>query len=418
MAQFWKHMWILAALVLIAAACGGEDDTTSAPGDAPAVDQPDAPPGDGGQTIDPPAESPSDLAPADIIDATADWSVQHVGTGIKPALALDGEGLPAISFLTEEIAGGIFYTTAAGGWEVQTVAEGYFYGPIDLAFDPAGLPNIVYHDHQDSSFQPDKGDLTLAKSDGSAWNIFASNDPGHDGWDSAIGFGPSGELWATGIEPVEFGTTTGVEFYEFDGGAWTVEPIGGPPITYEFNVSLASSPDGQPVLSYYDDSADLLRVATRTDTGWIDDVVQEGGGMFSSLAVTADGTRHVSFYSTTDATAGRVVYAVDDGSGWVTEDVLALNDIVLGMTGARRITSLQVLDDGTPVIASTDRTGVWLSTRTGEDWQHELVYAAGDRPLGQQVQLVASDGALHLTTFDVATPSPLSGDILYLERRR
>ncbi len=404
----------IVALTLVAAACGSSgDDSTAAAEASTSTAESEAP-----AATEPPAEPVEDTAETAEAALNPDWTLERIGAGIKPALATTADGGAALAYLTEAIEGGVFYATAADGWEPSVVAEGYFYGPLDLAFDPDGVPNVVYHDHQGSSFRPDAGDLTLATRSGDAWSILASGSPGHDGWDSTIRFGPNGELWAAGIEPVDFGTQEGVEFYELTDGEWVVESIGGPAITYEFNVSVATGAAGEPVLSYYDDQADQLHVATRTAGGWVDETVTEGGGggMFSSLVITADGTRHITFFSSTESGAGDVKYAFDDGSGWQVETINTLDDVVLGMTGARRITSLQFLDDGTPIVASTDRGGVWVSSRTGGGWETEPVFTAGERVLGQQIQLVVNSDKWMLTTFEVTSPGPLEGEILYLER--
>lgn len=76
-------------------------------------------------------------------------------------------------------------TCARADCEPETVVEGYFYGPIDLDFDPAGEPNIVYHDHQDRLFDMNNGDLTWAVPASSGWTIAELADDGDDGWDDA-----------------------------------------------------------------------------------------------------------------------------------------------------------------------------------------------------------------------------------------
>ena len=383
-------------------AAGWASSTPSAPddGDSPAGDQ---------------GSNESEAGDNAVVDSTADWSVERVGTGIKPALAIGSDGRPSIAYLTEAIEGGVFFAERDDAWTSEAVAEGYFYGPLDLAFDLDDRPNIVYHDHQATTFLPDAGDLTLARRVGGAWTLSASDDAGHDGWDSAIRIGPAGELWAAGIEPIDFGTQDGVEFYELSDGDWQVTSIGSPPITYQFNVAMATDITGDPVLVYYDDGSRQARLATRSGGAWTDEAVNEPGtgGMFSSLVISDDGTRHLTYYV---PDTGSVVYAIDDGSGWHFETIHDLTEVKLGMTGARRITSLQLLDDGTPAVATTDPSGVWLSTRGADGWTTELVLEAGDRPLGQQVQLVVADDVWRLVTFEVTNPSPLEGEILYLER--
>lgn len=411
-ARFKPLLAVMTGLALVAAACGSSSDGSTAQTAVPSITS-ESGAAEPGQQPD-----TSEGGSADGDGGIADgWDATRLGSGIKPALALNSEDRPEVAFMTEAQNGAVFFASEANDWAVETVAEGYFYGPLDLAIDGDDAPNIVYHDHQGSTFRPDAGDLTLARKEGGKWVLSASGDPGHDGWDSAIRFGPGGDLWAAGIEPADFGTTNGVEFYEFDGSAWTVTQVGGPAITYQFNVSIATGSDGQPVLSYYDDGADQLQLATRGAQGWVNEVGPgEGGGMFSSLLIDEAGLRHVAYYNATGATAGEVRYAVDDDSGWRVDTVHPLASVELGMTGARRLVSLQLLDSGAPMVAFTDRTGLWVSALRQDGWSTELVFEAGGRPLGQQVQFVVGDDAWHLVTYEVTGTSPLTGEIIYLER--
>jgi hypothetical protein len=409
---------LVMSLVLLAAACGSDGDAVDA--ESPASDA--APPttaAESATTLNDDA-SGDDASNDDASNpaVAADWQLTRVGPGIKPAVALDAAGAPTVAFMTEAQDGGVFSASAASDWAIESVAEGYFYGPIDLAFGPDDVQNIVYHDHQGPTFDPALGDLTLAQGGSDGWTLSPSGDAGHDGWDSTIRFGPEGQLWAAGIEPSDFGTSEGVEFYELTDGDWTVESIGGPAITYEFNVSIATTPDGEPALSYFDDVAGQLRVATRTASGWVDEAVTDpgGGGMFSSFIIDDQGTRYISFFRQVTPSSGEVVYAVDSGSGWQLDTISELADIEVGMFGARRITSLQLLDDATPVVAYTDRSGIWLATNSDSGWQIEQILTAGALPLGQQVQLVVDGDAMHVVSFEATNAAPLEGEILYLTR--
>jgi hypothetical protein len=410
---------LVVSLVLLAAACGSDGDASDA--EAAASDSTSASSAATTSTTALNDDASNDDAASDDASAltvAADWQLTRVGPGIKPAVALDAAGAPTVAFMTEAQDGGVFSASAASDWAIETVAEGYFYGPIDLAFGPDDTQNIVYHDHQGPTFDPALGDLTLAQGGSDGWTLSPSGDAGHDGWDSTIRFGPDGQLWAAGIEPSDFGTSEGVEFYEFVDGAWTVESVGGPAITYEFNVSIATTPDGEPALSYFDDVAGQLRVATRTASGWVDEAVTDpgGGGMFSSFIIDDQGTRYISFFRQATPSSGEVVYAVDTGSGWQLDTIANLEDIEVGMFGARRVTSLQLLDDGTPVVAYTDRSGIWLATGLESDWQIEQILIAGGQPLGQQVQLVVDGDAMHVVSFETTNSAPLEGEILYLNR--
>ncbi len=140
------------------------------------------------------------------------------------------------------------------------------------------------------------GDLVYALRNGE-WQITALEDDGHDGWDSAIAIGGDGIVPAAGIDPSQFNSTDGVEYYESVNGQWTVTAIGSGPIQYEFNVSQAVSPENLPALTYYDNINGDLMLASFDGSAWsIEAVATEGTvGKFSSLAFDADGRPHIPY---------------------------------------------------------------------------------------------------------------------------
>ena len=395
---------LFAIVTFVAAACGSGGGDGSTPPDSSAA------------TDAPGAVDISALA-ASVIEG---WSATAIGPGIKPALALDSAGSPAIAYLLEDRNQGfVAFAAAAGGWVPDTFIEGYFYGPIGLAFDPQDRPNIAYHDHQADNFDPDLGDLTHAIRDGSVWQITPAADDGHDGWDSTIAIGPDGVVRAAGIDPSRFGATDGVEYYELSGSDWTVTAVGSGPIDYEFNVSLAVTPDGQPALTYYDDpNADLV-FASFDGSAWsLETVASEGDvGKFSSLRFDAQGRPHISFFEDSGGSSGSVLYAVRDGDAWSVEEVGTLDNVALGMVGARRNSSLALDAAGVPHVAFSDESVVRYATRTDDGWEVQDIVTAGDRPLGQLVSLeLDAAGAPHLAFFEVTNAGPLDGLVVYLTR--
>ncbi len=401
---------VLAAVVAAACSSGGGDDA------APANTSP--PPADSSDTGTPPPADNSDTdAGALAATISAAWDASVVGSGIKPALALDGDGTPAIAFLFEDVSEGfVKFASAFDGWEAKTIIEGYFYGPLDLAFDPDGRPNIVYHDHQDSSFQQNLGDLTYAVRTTLGWQVAAVVDDGHDGWDSTIAIAGDGVVRAAGVDPSQFGSTDGIEYYELRDGAWTVTAIGSGPIEYEFNVSLAAGADGQPALTYYNGGDGDLIFALFDGSAWnLETVASEGDvGKFSSLQFDNDGRPHITFYEELSGSTGRVLYAVREAGTWSVEEIGTLNDVRLGMTGARRNTSLALDANGVPHVAFSDQSGVNYATRTDGAWEVSDVATAGDRPFGQLVSLeVDAAGVPHLAFTELTQASPLDGLIVY-----
>ncbi len=401
---------LLALVAIVTAACGSDNGADVGPATAP------APASDNGRP-DADAAPDADGLAATVADG---WSATTVASGIKPALALDSAGSPAIVYLFEAVGEGfVAFASAADGWTPESVIEGYFYGPIDLAFDPQDRPNVVYHDHQASQFQQDLGDLTYALKEGSAWQIAAVEDDGHDGWDSTIAIGADGVVRAAGIDPAQFDRRDGVEYYELQDGAWTVTAIGSGPVPYEFNVSLAVGPDGLPALSYYNaDDGDLIFARFDGSEWSLETVASDGDvGKFSSLQFDAEGRPHITFFEDLGGASGRVEYAVRDAGTWTVEEVGTLDDVRQGMSGTRRNSSLALDALGVPHVAFSDESVIRYATRTDAGWQVQEIVTAADRPLGQLVSLkLDAAGAPHLTFFEVTNAGPLDGLVVYLTR--
>ncbi len=383
--------------------------------------------GGGGESDDPtpsrPSETgtPSDQAEIELTATVTDgWSAIPITEGIKPALALGPDEAAAIAYLFESLNEGfVGYASASEGWVADNFVKGYFYGPLDLAIDAEGLPNIVYHDHQDLQFDQSKGDLTFAVRRSGEWQVEALSDDGHDGWDSALVLAPDGVKHAFGIDPSQFGSTNGVEHYFYTDGSWTVSPIGSGAIAYEFNVSPALAPDGNPAVSYFNDRDGDLMYAEYDGTTWtIETVAAEGDvGKFSSLQIDAQGTPHIAFYEEIGASTGVVQYASRVNGEWQIEEIATLDDVELGMLGARRITSLALGSDGEPRVAFSDRSSLFYAVHDADGWTVEEVVSAASLPLGQLVSLkVDAANAPHIAYYEVTGLSPLSGVIGYLTK--
>lgn len=301
-------------------------------------------------------------------------------------------------------------------WVPDQFVEGYFYGPIGLDFDPEDNPNVVWHDHQADSFNPELGELVHSVRRTGAWVTTIGEDDGHDGWDSVVTVGADGVVRAAGVDPAQFGREDGVEYYELGDEGFTVEAIGSGPIAYEFNVAIDVDAQGRPALTYHDTDAGSLQFARRGDAGWDIATVDEGdAGKYSSLAVDSDGLAHIAYLRQTGSSTGCVRYAAEGEDGtWTVEDIAGLSEVRTGFTGARRITSIAVSPDGSPLVVFSDEGGIYSATRETQGWQVTQILAAGSRPLGQLVSRgVDADGVPHLSYFEVTNPNPLNGVVYY-----
>lgn len=403
-----RHLGLLAVLALVVAACNGASstDTTEQTGRSTTTSAPD--PTDSSA----PVSAPSSDFTFTVADA---WTAAAIGQGTKPVIALDADGTPGVAWISERIGDGfIAFASAAGNWEVETVAEGYFYGPIGVAFSPEGEPNIAYHDHQANEFDPQLGDLVLGVRDDGQWLIDVAEDEGHDGWDSTVVIGDDGVVHAAGVDPAQFNRTEGVEYYRNSGDDWEVTPIGSGPIPYQYNVGLALDPSGSPSITYYNDADQDLMFASLQDGSWtLERAVEEGNvGKYSSLAFTSEGRPAVSFFNQFSSTEGEILYAVKDDEGWAVETVGEIT--AFSEQNARRTSSLAFDSQGRAHLAFSDTSGVWYSVRGDNGWETEQI-VTGDLPLGQLVSLVIDQSDRpHITMYEVIDPQTSDGAIAYL----
>lgn len=346
------------------------------------------------------------------------WEAQEIGEGIKPSFAIDENGVAHVAFLTEADHGALFYAhNRNGGFEVETVAEGYFYGPIDLALTLGGDPIIAYHDHQALQVDPALGDEVIAELTESGWKFTTVADDGHDGWDNSIAVDEAGNWHTAGVDPSQFGGQDGVEYATIVDGAVSVVPVGSGPIKYEFATSIQLDRSGSPAIAYYNDRDQQLELASLGASGWSVEVVDSEGdaGRYASLAYDADGVPHISYYVAESLESGTVRHAWKEPSGWQIEDVGSLQNIRMGHTGARKITSLAFDPEGGLHLAYTDREHLIYAQKIEDSWVGQEVVEPGSRILGQLVELaIDSEGNPHLTWFEAVQVSPsLEGVVRY-----
>jgi hypothetical protein len=352
-----------------------------------------------------------------------DWSIVEIDEGTKPALGLTPDGDPVVIYMLEAIEGWVRIATLSDdAWAIDEIDTGYFYGPPDITVDAEGIGHATYHDHQDSSFKPEKGDALYVQGVLGDWDVSIAADPGHDGWDNRITLDSTGKPHMVAIDPLEF-NGSGVEYYGLnDDGTWSVEQIGSGPQTYKYATSIAVAPDGMPWITYHDGSTGELRLAQRTADGWTIETVDDRGrtGLFSEIAIDDDGGQHISYLEQTSDTSGTVHYAFrsDPASDWQLAEIDTLEAMFYGFTGARNITSIDLDSGGQPWIAYSDEAVMKLAQPGDGGSQIEVVAEADPgAPFGQilSLELDGSD-APHIAFATVTNKQPLAGTIAYATR--
>jgi hypothetical protein len=346
-------------------------------------------------------ESP-ELRPA--ATAADGWTLTALARGAKPTLALDREGVPAVTYVRQGVGGWVDFASAADEWKATRISEGNYAGPADLDFDERGRPHVAWHDHENAEVSARNGNLVHAVREGSAWQVATVRDQGHDGFQTSIAVG-RGLVHAAGIEPIQYQTDQGVEHYVLEDGAWSVASIGTGPLEYDYDVSLALGPAG-PALTYFDDRAEALVYATRDGSSWTLERVAEGdeAGEFSSLAFDAQDRPHVAFSQEN----GDVLYGVRGAEGWTIEKV----------AGERYPAAVALVLDGrgVPHLAFANREGIRYAVRGAGGWQVQNVGAAAGRPFGSRVSLALDpEGTPHVAFYELTRSQPLRGVVVYAE---
>ena len=334
------------------------------------------------------------------------WQLFPVDEGGKPALDIQPlDEFPHIAYLTEAIPGIVKHAKWNGAsFDLNEVASGYFYGPLDLVIVGDEIPHIMYHDHQGESFDPDLGDQTHAfrpSPFSDFWIRQAVADPGHDGWDNAIAT-HNDLIYTSSIDPAAFGSTSGVEYWDRD----KVESIGSGPVDYEFGTSIAMDSQGNPHIAYYDwaigtQKSETLKYATKLNGTWTIETADEqrGAGKYPAIRISPEGEPAISYY----AEDGTIRYAKRTASGWKTEEVDQIGAVPTGNTGARNMTSLDYDPNGGAAISYATFSEVKIAVKTGNAWSIETVTAEptpGNVIGGLTSLRVASNGTAHIAYYE------------------
>lgn len=414
--RWWVRLGLASAtLALVAAACGGGAGEEGAP-PAGATPSPEAP----SPEAPSPSPSPGEPVEGETVpgEGRFDWLVVEIDRGVKPDLALDAEGRAHIAYGLEAMPGFVRHALVADRVTTSTVAEGYFYFPLEIALDRDGVPWIAWHNHD---FE-DQAVAVLEDPAAGTWRVLRTESPNHDGWDNSLVLDASGRPHTVSIDPAGFGSDVGLEYGFFDGTVWTVEEVGTGPLMYEFGTSLALDSAGNPHVVFYNDAAGDLMYAVRSNGSWTVSAVDSEGdvGRFSDMLIDGEGRPRIAYLEVTGETTGAIKYAVFDGSRWSIERVDELSTFFIGpvgnMTGARNVVSIALDSTGNPVLAYSDQQTIKLAWRQGDRWEIETVLTAGEDPLGQTVSLALDPSDTpHLTYFVATDLGVLDGLVYYVK---
>jgi hypothetical protein len=315
-----------------------------------------------------------------------DWVITSVAAGTKPAVAVDSEGDPHVTYVFESPSGWLRYAvwnTVTMAFDTATVSSGNLDGPAAIGVDRNDVPHVVYHRHDQP---PEQVHAYLS---GPTWVNEDITDPNHDGWDNAIAFDSQNLPRTSSVDPSSYIGSTGVEYAWNDGVDWHVEQIGSALINFFSGTSIAIDSVDNPHITYYDNITQALMYAVKENGLWTFSPVETDGdaGRFSSLELNSEGFPIIGYYKHLSGTTGVVRLAEFDGVLWSLTTVDTLIEINLLI--ARSAVSLSLNAQDEPTIGYGDQKVVKYARRTGATWEREIVvdHSSGSTTLGHTTSL-------------------------------
>ena len=249
--------------------------------------------------------------------ATAVWGVQPVeSSGYEQghnatAVALDAQGNPRIAFYEGSGRNLCFAEKANGLWTVTVVDTTGDTGRwVSLEIDAQGNPHISYTYYLSPTDLPVL-DLKYATRVGGTWTVTTVDATGDVGEYTSLALDAQGNPRISYYD----NTNGNLKYARKSGGAWTVEPVESTGNVGAYS-SLALDSQGNPHIAYQDLSAARVRYATKSGTTWTFETPSGALPVLAThttLALDSQDRPHIAYY---DQQQGKTKYANKPSTTW------------------------------------------------------------------------------------------------------
>ena len=242
------------------------------------------------------------------------WDIEVVDDGATPynvgrwtSLAMDGD-IPHLIYFDSDTLDLKYakWDDGSSAWDIEFVDAGTLLGPYNsLCIDSGGIPHISFSYRSNYS-------LGYAHRNGGSWTVDPVDTTNGSGYYTSI-------ILETDNKPhisIQDGLNDNLMYIHWDDdeSKWNGQVNTDGPDTVDSTdvtglyTSIALDADGNPHISYYDDTNNDLRYAYWNGSSWKTETVDSAGNMGSHTSIDLDsnGHAHISYY---DATNESLKYA-------------------------------------------------------------------------------------------------------------
>ena len=196
--------------------------------------------------------------PAGMIYAVRDggtWGFEPIGAGVDSrSLRLDAQGVPHLALSLDSPNSDLLYASRdAGGWSFEAGdTSGSVGHAASLALDGSGVPHISYFDATAHA-------LRYATRSGGQWTVETVVAPIGDWCPNSLALAPGGQPFIAFYDA----TAGDLRFARREAGVWSSGVVDSAGNVGDY-CSLALDDQGRPHVGYYDTSDHIVRYATRS----------------------------------------------------------------------------------------------------------------------------------------------------------